>query len=354
MQHSYPVKIKDIRKETSDCVSIAFDIPPDLKEIFHFKPGQYINIIKEVAGEELHRSYSLCCSPEDKEWRVAVKKMYGGKFSVYANESLKAGDLVELMPPNGKFTSLIQSGQNKNYLFIAAGSGITPVMSLIRSILQVEKESTISLLYGNSTTNHIIFRDNILDIKNQYLNRFQVHFILSREMMEEAWFTGRISGEKLNFFANKVFFPKAVDEVFICGPETMILDCKSTLESLGIADSKIHIELFGTELPSPIKPISSSEFGKSAHIRLKTDGRTTEFELEFGSTSILEAALEKKVNLPFACKGGVCCTCKAKLIEGEVEMLRNYGLEQEEINSGYILTCQAYPKTSSISVDFDQ
>ena len=354
MQHSYPVRIKDVRRESPECVSISFDIPEELKPLFSFKAGQYINLIKEVNGEELHRSYSLCVSPSDGEWRVAVKKMDGGRFSTYANESLKAGDLIEIMPPNGRFTTHISPEQNKRYLFIAAGSGITPAISLIKNILTVETESQVSLIYGNSSTHQIIFRDLLLDLKNQYHDRMQMHFILSREKMVEDWFMGRISGEKLRKFAGKVFFPRDIDNVFICGPESMTIDCSSTLQSLGISQEKIHIELFGTELPARIKPKIAGKPGESAHITIRTDGRTTEFELPYGSKSILEAALDEKLNLPFACKGGVCCTCKARLLTGEVDMLRNYGLEPEEIKAGYILTCQAYPKTDNISVDYDQ
>lgn len=354
MQHSYPIQIKDIRRESPDCVSIAFDIPTELRTDFQFLPGQYLNIIKTVNGEELHRSYSLCVSPDVQEWRVAIKKVEGGKFSPFANEILKVGDIVELMLPNGKFTKPIEAGQKKNYLFIAAGSGITPIMSLISTILYKEKESSVCLIYGNTDFEHIIFRDRILDLKNIFMHRLQAHFVLSRELMDEEWFQGRINGEKIKFYASKIFQTEVLDEVFICGPETMILDCKKSLMELGIDSAKIHFELFGTELKPTLKPIKSFESGKAAKIKLKTDGRTTEFELEYGTKSILDAALLRKVNLPFACKGGVCCTCKAKLLEGEVDMLRNYGLEAEEVQAGFILTCQSFPKSAHISVDFDQ
>ncbi|MEP7197709.1 MAG: 2Fe-2S iron-sulfur cluster-binding protein [Saprospiraceae bacterium] len=354
MQHSYPIKVKEVRRETLDCVSISFDIPDDLKEIFKFKAGQYINIIKTVRGEELHRSYSLCVSPLEKDYRVAVKRVEGGSFSNYANTELKAGELLELMPPNGRFTLNLNENHQKTYLFIATGSGITPILSLVTNILEVEKSSKICLLYGNSSSDKIIFLNQILNLKNLYLDRLQLNFILSQELVEEECFQGRINAQKLKSFDGKIIHLSDVDEVFICGPESMILDIKSSLIESGFSESKIHFELFGTEIKQSLKPLTAKEIGKHAKIKLKTDGRTAEFDLEYGSISILEAALNRKINLPFACKGGVCCTCKARLIEGEVEMLKNYGLEQDEIKAGYILTCQAFPKSSKITVDYDQ
>lgn len=354
MKHSYPIKVKDIRSESPDCVSIAFDIPSELNQEFKFSAGQYLTLIKNVNGEELHRSYSLCVSPLDNEFRVAIKKVQGGKFSTYASQILKAGDIIEVMPPAGKFTKDFNANHSKNYLFIAAGSGITPVLSILSTVFKYEPESNVCLIYGNTSYEHIIFRDQLLDLKNKYLDRFQLQFILSRELMDEEWFQGRINAEKINFFNSKLFYAEDLDEVFICGPETMILECKDSLMLLGLNESKIHFELFGTELQVNFKPIEIKNVNQVAKIKLKTDGRTVEFDLPYNTQSILDAALIKKLNLPFACKGGVCCTCKAKLIEGEVEMLRNYGLEPEELEAGFILTCQSFPKTDYISVDFDQ
>ncbi|NOT38469.1 MAG: phenylacetate-CoA oxygenase/reductase subunit PaaK [Saprospiraceae bacterium] len=354
MQHSYPIKVKEVRRETVDCVSVSFDIPENLRTEFQFKPGQYLNIIKTIHGEEFHRSYSLCVSPLSMEYRVAIKKVEGGKFSTFANDHLKAGDTLELMPPNGKFTRPILANQSKHYLLIAAGSGITPILSLLSTILEVESQSSVCLIYGNTTIDHIIFRNQLLDLKNIYHERLQLNFVLSREWVEEECFQGRIDGHKLLQYNGKIFHATDLDEVFLCGPESMILDCKSTLLSLGIPESNIHFELFGTEIKKSHKVVELKTNAEFSKIRLKTDGRTTEFDLAFNTQSILDAALAKKVNLPYACKGGVCCTCKAKLVEGEVEMAKVYGLEKDEIEAGYILTCQSYPKTSKIMVDFDQ
>ncbi|MBK9271147.1 MAG: 2Fe-2S iron-sulfur cluster binding domain-containing protein [Saprospiraceae bacterium] len=351
MQHSYSVIVKEVRRETPDCVSVAFDIPNELKEIFAYKPGQYINLIKNLHGQEIHRSYSLCSSPMDSEWRVAIKLLPGGAFSSYANNDLCAGEIIELMPPNGKFTTDVS--QNINYLFIAAGSGITPCLSLIKSIL-LSSASSVRLIYGSKSTDQIIFLEQLQSLKNQYIDRLALYFVLSQEIMEEELFHGRISSDKLSEFNGKIYSPDSIDEVFICGPEQMIFDTRDALISQGFEESKIKFELFGTfGLPAPkVEAIKGA--GERVQVRLKADGRTIHFDMSKGIDNILDAALKNNARLPYACKGGVCCTCKAKLIKGEVQLLRNYGLEPDEIENGYILTCQAIPKTDAIQVDFDQ
>ena len=354
MKHSFPVKIKDVQKETESCISISFDINDELKDLFQYKPGQYITIIKNINGIDFHRSYSLCSSPFENEWRVAIKKIEGGVFSTYANDHFKIGDLIEIMPPDGKFTSNINELNTKAYLFIASGSGITPILSLIKSILLIEKNSQVTLIYGNQKSDTIIFKNTLLALKNKYLRQFQVHFILSQEDQDEELFNGRINADKIIKFNNKIFFPDQLDEVFICGPEEMILSVKEALISCGINEHKIHFELFGAPVLNLNKLIPQESTGQVSKINLKIDGRTLSFVLPFGTQSILDAALNKNANLPYSCKGGVCCTCKAKLIDGEVSMNVNYGLEPDEIANGYILTCQSYPKTTEINIDFDQ
>ena len=215
MQHSFPVTVKEVRRETPDCVSVSFEIPEELKSLFSFKAGQYLNLIQNVNGEELHRSYSLCVSPNSDEWRVAIKKVEGGRFSTYANQELKAGDSIQLMTPNGKFTSPFEKTQSKYYLLIAAGSGITPVLSILKSILEIETTSQVCLIYGNSSVDQIIFRNQLLNLKNIYPDRLQLNFILSREWVEEECFQGRIDGNKLRAFNNRIFFSSDVDEVFL-------------------------------------------------------------------------------------------------------------------------------------------
>jgi ring-1,2-phenylacetyl-CoA epoxidase subunit PaaE len=354
MQQSYPIKVKEVRKETPTCVSIALDIPEELKPAFNYKPGQYINLIKTVNGEELHRSYSLCSSPMDDEWRVAVKLLEGGAFSTYANRDLRAGDILEVMPPNGKFTIPMDPAQSHSYLFVAAGSGITPVISLIRSVLKTEPHSTVSLIYGSRRTEEVIFLEELQAMKNKFMDRLSLYFVLSQESMEEEIFHGRIGAEKLRLFHGKLYDARELDGVFICGPEEMIFECRDEFQLQGLVPEKIHFELFGTKGLPAVKPPTVSVPGAKVQVRLKADGRTMNFEMEAGKDNILDAALRNKARLPYACKGGVCCTCKAKLMQGEVDMLRNYGLEPDEVEAGYILTCQAIPKSSQISVDYDQ
>lgn len=354
MQKSFSVKVKEVRVETPNCVSVAFDIPDDLKSQFSYKAGQYVNLIKTVGSEELHRSYSLCSSPLDKEWRVAIKHLEGGAFSSYANTILKAGDHIELMPPMGKFTCDLDPSKSMEYLFIASGSGITPCISLIKTILRLQPASRIKLFYGSKRNEEIIFLEELQSLKNKFLDRIALYFFLSQEQMEEEIFYGRIDSDKINFLHHKLFHVEEIDRVFICGPEDMIFSVKDTLIGLGLDEEKIHFELFGTKGLAVKEIKNATSDGRLIEVQLKADGRTMYFKMNSGSDNVLDAALKNKARLPYACKGGVCCTCKAKLLEGKVELVKNYGLEPDELAAGYILTCQAIPSTDFISVDYDQ
>ena len=354
--HFHKLKVKEVKKETPDCVSIAFEIPENLKTDFLFEQGQNITIKKEIDGEEVRRSYSICSSPFENELRVAVKKVDGGKFSGFANADLKVGDQLDILPPTGRFNTKLHIQNAKQYLAIAAGSGITPVISIIKTTLQTEPASTFTLVFGNRGRSTIIFFEELEGIKNKYLKRFNFINILSREKTDAPINSGRIDTEKLSAL-NKLVDYKNTDEFFICGPEEMIFCVKDFLEILNIDKKKIHFELFTT--PGEKKPAIGSrqsaneESGPKSKITVKLDGRSFDFNLGFNGENILDAALKQGADLPFACKGGVCCTCKAKLLEGEVNMDVNWGLEQEEVEQGYILTCQSHPKTAHVVVDFD-
>lgn len=351
--HFYPLTVKDVRRETAGCVSVALDIPETLQSVFSYQPGQYLTFKASIDGEELRRSYSICSCPADVEWRVAVKEVPGGRFSSYINQQLKKGDLLEVSPPEGRFSPHLAAGQAKTYALFAAGSGITPMLSIAGSILRTEPASRIQLFYGNQQSDTIIFLEALEALKNRYLSRFSVHHLLTREMQEEPLLNGRLDRKKLEALSGKLFFPAQTDEAFICGPEPMILELRKGLIDLGMPAAHIHVELFGVQLPHD-KPLAApAQVGKQCAVTLKADGKTTHFELPFGTKSILDAALAKGAPLPYACKGGVCCTCKAKLLEGKVTMAVNYGLEPEEVAQGYVLTCQSYPETDSISVDYD-
>jgi ring-1,2-phenylacetyl-CoA epoxidase subunit PaaE len=354
--HFHKLKVKEVKAETPDCVSIAFAVPEDLQSEFLFEQGQNITIKKEIDGEEIRRSYSICSAPFEKELRVAVKKVDGGKFSTYANSLLKAGDTLNVLPPTGKFNTKLTTQNSKQYLAFAAGSGITPVISIIKTTLQTEPASQFTLVFGNRGRHSIIFFEELEALKNRYLNRFNFINILSREKTDAPINFGRIDTNKLTEL-NKLIDYKNTDEFFICGPEEMIFCVKEFLEASGIEQKKIHFELFTTpgQKQSEVgsRELGVSDTGPTSKITIKLDGRSFDFTLGFNSENILDAALKQGADLPFACKGGVCCTCKAKLLEGEVAMDVNWGLEQEEVEQGYILTCQSHPTTEKVVVDFD-
>ncbi len=350
-QAFYPIKVKSIRKTTDECSVVAFEIPENLKETFQYIQGQYLTLKANVNGEELRRSYSLCSSPLDKEWKVAVKKIEDGRFSTFANEVLKEGDTLEIMPPNGKFYCKVDPDTEKNYVAFAAGSGITPMHSIIKTHLNRESKSQFKLFYFNRTIQSIILKDEVEGLKNQFLDRFELYHFLTQEERDAPLFNGRLSEEKLESIGQLLVDYKSVDEFFICGPTEMIFMVRDYLTNLGIDPKKIHFELFNTPTSDKKKKKIIRNEGHS-DVSIIINGVKTNFEMS-SSENILDAALRNNADLPFACKGGVCCTCKAKVLEGDVEMEVNYALEQEEVDDGYILTCQSIPKSEKIIVDFD-
>lgn len=354
--HFHTLKIKTVKKETPDCVSVAFTIPESLQTTFAFEQGQNITLKKIIDGEEVRRSYSICTAPFENELKVAIKKVDGGKFSCYANDILKAGDEIDVLPPTGKFNTLLHSANKKQYVAFAAGSGITPVLSIIKTTLQTEPQSDFTLIFGNRSRSSIIFFEELEGLKNKFLQRFNFINVLSRERTDAPINSGRIDKQKL-IELNKLVNYKGVDEYFICGPEEMIFCVKDFLEQQGIDKKKIHFELFttpGNKVNKAAK-VQSTAFSSSpsSKITVKLDGRSFDFDLAFNGENILDAALKQGADLPFACKGGVCCTCEAKLVEGKVDMDVNWGLEHEEIEQGFILTCQSHPTTGKVVVDFD-
>jgi len=353
--HFEKLQIKEVRQETNNCVSLLLDIPEALQEKFKYQHGQNITIRTIINGEEVRRSYSLCSSPLDNEWRVAVKQVDKGIFSTHANTALKAGDIIEVMPPVGKFSTPLHPEQKKSYVGFAAGSGITPLLSIIKTVLRTEPHSSFTLVYGNKNRHSIIFKEDLEALKNKYLQRFQIIYILSREKTDATLNFGRIDQQKLAQLSHLIPYQQA-DDFFVCGPEEMIFAVKDFLEQEQIDKKKIHFELFTS--PNQKKGIAttvvnSGEQTAGSNITVKLDGRSFDFKLPFNGTNILDAALQQGADLPYACKGGVCCTCKAKLLEGEVTMDVHWGLEHEEIEQGYILTCQSHPVTEKIVVDFD-
>ena len=345
--HFEKIPVKEIRKETDDCVSVLFDVPANLREKYLYKAGQHFTIRSFINGEEQRRSYSLCSSPLENEWRIAIKKVEGGIFSTYANTQLQKGDVLELMPPMGHFTLPTDSPGKKDYVAIAAGSGITPLLSIIKTTLALYKDSSFTLVYGNRSRQSIIFKEEIEGLKNKYINRFRVIYILSREKTDASINQGRIDGTKCSQLFGKLISTKA-DAYLLCGPEKMIFTVSDFLKENKVDENKIQFELFTTagQKTSNVKREASNESsGPKSHITVKLDGRSFSFDLAFDSEAILDAALRQGADLPYACKG--------KLTKGEVDMDVHYGLEHEEIEQGFILTCQSHPRTEFVEVDFD-
>jgi len=354
----YSLKVKDVRPETADCVSVSLEVPAEQAELFRFAPGQYLTFRRHFDNAEIRRSYSICASPGEGELRVAIKKVDEGKFSTYAHSGLKAGDVLDVMPPMGKFTPKKPATTHKEYLAFASGSGITPIMSIMKTVLENEPESSFTLVYGNRSRNTIIFREAIEALKNKYMLRLRLYHVLSREYMDIPLFSGRINAEKCAEFCKSLIDVSSIDEAFICGPEEMILSVRQQLVDLGMPSADVHIELF----TSPDQPKATHEKWVKEHkndkgpvskVSITLDGATFDMDVPFNGESILDVALKNGADLPFACKGGVCCTCRAMVTEGEVEMEVNYALEHDEVEKGYILTCQAHPRTERVIIDFD-
>jgi ring-1,2-phenylacetyl-CoA epoxidase subunit PaaE len=356
--HFHPLKIKNVNRETPDCVSVSFEIPEELSSQFSFKEGQNITIKTTIEGAEVRRSYSLCTAPHEKEIKVAIKKVQGGLFSKLANEQLKKGDVLEVLPPVGRFNARIREIPRAKYLAIAAGSGITPVISIIKHTLQTQPGSEFTLVYGNKSRSSIIFFEELEGLKNKYMQRFNLVNILSQEKTDSTINYGRIDKAKLAAMQHFLSFT-SFDSIYLCGPEQMIFSASEFFESLGIDKEKIHFELFTTPGQNNNKKelvestSHTADMGLRSSITVKLDGRSFDFDLAQNGQNILDAALQQGADLPYACKGGVCCTCRAKLVSGQVMMDVNYALEPEEVAQGFILTCQSHPTSEKVVIDFD-
>ncbi len=358
--HFHPLRVKDVRRETAACISVAFDIPPQLENVFAFTQGQNITLKTIIDGQELRRSYSVCSSPHDNELRIAVKKVHGGKFSAWAATHLQPGSTIDVLPPTGKFFTALHNANKKNYVAFAAGSGITPILSIIKTTLIAEPGSSFTLFYGNKNRASIIFKETLEALKNTFINRLSIHHILSREKTESPLNEGRIDADKCAAIFDHVLKLESCDEFFICGPEAMIFSVKDFLESKGVSKKKLHFELF--TIPGKSNAVTSTATHETENsvpstvssITIQLDGIAFDFNLSYNGDAILDAALQQGADLPYACKGGVCATCRAKLIAGSVSMDNNYALEPEEIANGFILTCQSHPRSEKVHIDFDQ
>jgi ring-1,2-phenylacetyl-CoA epoxidase subunit PaaE len=346
--------VNDLRRETADAVSMTFAIPSELAGDYSFLPGQYLTLRTTMDGEEVRRSYSICSGPDDGELRIAVKKVDGGAFSSWAADELKSGDELEVMTPTGRFGVTHAPDQARFYVGFAAGSGITPILSIIKGVLAREPKSRFFLFYGNRTTEGMLFLEELEELKDRFLERLSLFHVISGEEQDIPILHGRLDGDKVRVLLRSLVPASHVDHVFICGPMGMSEDIEATCRAIGIADEKIHVERFVSEFggkPRP-KAVVAPGTPPKAMASLIIDGKRREVPVAEGE-AILDAALRAGMDLPFACKGGMCSTCRAKLVEGEAQMEVNYSLEPWELKAGFILTCQARPCSEKVVVDYD-
>ena len=355
----HPLRIAEVRRETPEAVSLAFDVPPDLAPEYRFVQGQHVALRARFDGEELRRSYSICSGVDDGELRVAIKKVPGGRFSAWANEALRAGDQIDVMTPEGRFHTALDAAHAKHYVAFAAGSGITPILSLVKTALAREPRSRFTLIYGNRRQSSTMFHEALEDLKDRYLTRFALYNVFSREEQEVDLFNGRLDADKVRAFLAALVPAETIDEAFVCGPASMIDEVEATLKAAAVPAGQVHVERFGT--PGAAGAVADGALAEApaadaaeAHITLVIDGLKREIEFHRAHGSILEAGIAAGLDLPFSCKGGMCCTCRAKLIEGEVKMRRNFALEPADVAAGHVLTCQSYPLTARVLLSFDE
>lgn len=356
MSQFHKIRISDIYKETDDCSVITFDIPDSLKQEFRYMQGQYLTLRADIGNKDVRRSYSLCSSPLENAWKVAVKKVEEGLFSTYVNEVLKKNDIIDVMPPHGNFYKECAPDKQKNYIAFAAGSGITPILSIMKTHLAAEPQSTFKLFYLNKNVKSIIFKEEIEALKSKYFNRVELYYMLTKEFRDVPLLNGRFDEEKLSVITQNVVDVKTIDECFICGPESMIFLIRDSLISAGLSNDDIHYELFtagnSSEDKNRITKILEKKV-EGTEVTIIDGGKEFHFTMSKEFDNILDGALAAGADLPYACKGGVCSTCRCKVIEGEAEMKLNYALDESELKRKFVLSCQAFPTTPKLTVDFD-
>ncbi|KJY82777.1 phenylacetic acid degradation protein [Vibrio galatheae] len=350
MTDFYTLKVASAEKGTADSVVLQFDVPAELQTQFDFHPGQHLTIKSTIDGEELRRCYSICSSPSEKGLQVGIKAIEEGRFSNFAVNEIKAGDELEVMTPQGHFGFTPDMSRAINYLGIAVGSGITPILSMLKSALEAEPNSTFTLLYGNRNSNSMMFKNELLALKNRFPTRFHVNYFFSRETNEVELWNGRLDGDKLRQLGAQLFNWSEFDACYVCGPEEILESSYTALVEGGLPENNYHVERFNTANKAREKSANQSE---NTQVTLKRDGRVMKIDMTSQDDSLLDAALRQGVDLPYACKGGVCATCICKVKSGNVEMGTNYSLEADQVDAGYVLSCQAVPTTSEVEIDFD-
>lgn len=348
--------VADVRRETPDAVSVAFAVPPDLAPAYAFRPGQYLTLRSEIDGEEVRRSYSISSGPEERELRIGVKRVENGVFSTFANEALAVGHAIDVMTPTGRFGVAADPGSARIHVGFAAGSGITPILSIVRGLLADEPGSRVFLFYGNRSTADMLFREALEELKDRHLDRVSVFHVLSQEEQDVPVLNGRLDRDKTRTLLTHIVPAAAIDHLFICGPLGMSEDVEAVARELGVEADRIHHERFVSEFGGKARPKSAARpplpEAPSRIAALIADGKRREVPIREGE-AILDAALRAGMDLPYACRGGMCSTCRARVVEGEVRMDVNYSLEPWELQAGFVLTCQSHPVTDRVVVDFD-
>lgn len=356
MSRFYPLTVRSVRNETRDAVVVNFDVPENLHETFRYLQGQHVTLRAVIDGEDVRRSYSICSAVQDGQLRVAVKRVPGGVFSAWANTLLRAGQQIDVLPPTGHFNIPLSPENRKHYLALAAGAGITPVLSIVKTTLIAEPLSRFTLIYGNHASSSVIFREELAELKDTFLDRFDLVHAMSREHQEIELFNGRLDRYKCKALFEHWVPLDDIDFVFICGPEGMMKEVQEALAAAGVPNSKIKIELFAASIPKQThvprqKPVQGKQ---ECEVSVIMDGAARSFVMEKDTESILDAALAHGFDMRYSCKGGVCATCRCKVVEGRVDMDANFALEDYEIARGFVLSCQSYPVTDKVVVDFDQ
>ena len=356
MSKFHPLKVAAVKRETRDAIALTFEIPTTLAPQFRFDAGQHVTLRATIDGQDIRRSYSICSTVQCGGLRIAVKKSPGGVFSTWAGESLAAGDTLEVMPPLGHFGVAPDASLARHYVGFAAGSGITPLMSIIGTTLAAEPASEFTLFYGNRASGTVMFRDELAELKDTYLTRFNLVHVLSREAQDIPLLHGRIDREKAGALLDHWVDLARVDVAYLCGPDGMMQSVAEALRQRAFPDTKIRIERFAASIPKHEHKAANAPVPghTECEVTVILDGATRTFTLEKGAESILEAGLKAGVELPYSCKGGVCSTCRAKLVAGEADMDVNFALEDYEVARGFVLTCQSYPVTDKVTVDYDQ
>ena len=355
--HVHPLRVKSVRPDTDDAVIVSFDVPDHVAGEFRFTQGQHLTLRHTLDGVEQRRSYSICSGVDDGELRVGVRKVPGGVFSSWLHANLKAGDTLYVMTPEGRFFVPLAPAEARHYLGIAGGSGITPILSIMKTVLAAEPLAHFTLIYANRRQRSTMFMEELEDLKNRYLTRLVLHHVFSQEQMDSPLQTGRLTRDKLAEFLGPLIDPASIDHAFICGPHGFNDEAEAALVAAGVPTEHVHIERFGIPVPAgtvPARQEARPGDAPEAHVTIVRDGIAREIEFHAADGNILDAAAAAGLEVPFSCKSGVCCTCRAKLIEGEVRMERNFALEKHEVAAGFVLTCQSHPLTERVTLSFDE